>query len=181
MSLHDLRRFLWSLPIHSPNTTGLGVWITEVYSSLKQGRPLPTGDNKYFKTQGLCKNLLRSDPLLLPSHWNVPKVFKTHFSNAFAQRSFCHLFIWSESMTFATGLSIPIVPLGCLSFLIRGFNTDLKDWLAPNTEFIFLSAWFIENTNEGFSVVCAGVPPSALSVDTLCPEHTRVSPRVNIC
>lgn len=53
---------------------------------------------------------------------------------------------------------LPTIPTGYLSFLIQGFNTDLKDWLAPNTEFFFLSVGFIQNMGEGLGVVWAGVP-----------------------
>lgn len=48
-------------------------------------------------------------------------------------------------MASALGLRIPTIPIGCLSFPIQEFNAELKGWLAPNTELIFLSVWFVQN------------------------------------
>lgn len=47
VSLHDVRRFFWSLPIDSHNITGLGIWITGV-TSLNPGRPLSTENHHHM-------------------------------------------------------------------------------------------------------------------------------------
>lgn len=85
--------------------------------------------------------------------------------SCFSQSHFHQLFVWSESIVSAMCLPISTISIGCLSFLIQEFNADLKACLASNTEFIFLSVWFI----QVWSMY------GALSISILCPEHASVS------
>lgn len=104
------------------------------------------------------------DSLILPFQWKVPDVFKAPCSLAFSQSHFYQLFVWSESIASAMGLPISAISIGCLSFLIQEFSADLKACLASNTAFIFLSLWLIQTWSMHW----------ALSISTLCLEHTSV-------
>lgn len=48
VSLHDVRRVFWSLSSDSPNSTRLGVCITELYGNLNLGRSPSTGCHQHM-------------------------------------------------------------------------------------------------------------------------------------
>lgn len=104
VSLHGVRRVFWSLSTDSPNSTGLGVRITELYVNLNLGSSLSTRSQQHMaavRLRGCATTFWAWIPCFcLPTGLSL-RYLRLLVLMFLPTESSSQLFVWSESVASA--------------------------------------------------------------------------------